>query len=92
MKTRLILTVLTAALAMPSLAQNTLRADEPSAAWKLLGKEVLDYELGSDAVKAGVATGKFKNVPDFGTKLTGQIMLTDHQDEAWYRNIKIREL
>jgi hypothetical protein len=58
----------------------------------LNGKKVLDYELGSDAVKAGVADSKFKKYPDFGTKLTGHIMLTDHTDEAWYRNIKIREL
>ncbi len=58
----------------------------------LNGVKALDYELGSDAVKAGVAESKFKKYPDFGTKLTGHIMLTDHQDEAWYRNIKIREL
>ena len=58
----------------------------------LNGKKVLAYELGSDAVKAGVADSKFKKYPDFGTKLTGHIMLTDHQDEAWYRNIKLREL
>ena len=58
----------------------------------LNGRKVLDYELGSDTVKAGVADSKFKKYPDFGTKLTGHIMLTDHQSEAWYRNIKIREL
>ncbi len=55
-------------------------------------KKVLEFELGSDAVKAGVAASKFKKYPDFGTKLTGHIMLTDHTDEAWYRSVKIREL
>ncbi len=49
----------------------------------LNGKKVLSYEFGSDAVKAGVADSKFKKYPDFGTKLTGHIMLTDHHDEAW---------
>ena len=58
----------------------------------LNGQKVLTYELGSDAVKAGVAESKFKKYPDFGTKLTGHIMLTDHTDEAWYRTVKIREL
>lgn len=58
----------------------------------LNGKKVLTYELGSDAVKAGVADSKFKKYPDFGTKLTGHIMLTDHQSEAWYRNVKLREI
>ncbi len=58
----------------------------------LNGKKVLAYELGSAAVKAGVADSKFKKYPDFGTKLTGHLMLTDHNDEAWYRNLKLREL
>jgi hypothetical protein len=58
----------------------------------LNGKLVLAYEFGSAAVKAGVADSKFSKYPDFGTKLTGHIMLTDHNDEAWYRTVKIREL
>ena len=58
----------------------------------LNGQKVLSYELGSDAVKAGVAESKFKKYPDFGTKLAGHIMLTDHTDEAWYRSVRIREL
>lgn len=58
----------------------------------LNGAKVLEYELGSDAVKAAVAASKFKNAAGFGTKIAGHIMLTDHQDECWFRNIKIREL
>ena len=58
----------------------------------LNGQRVLEYVFGSDAVKAGVADSKFKKFPDFGTKLTGHIMLTDHNDEAWYRTVRIREL
>ena len=58
----------------------------------LNGKKVLEYELGSDAVKAAVAASKFKNSAGFGTKINGHIMLTDHQDECWFRNLKIREL
>ena len=58
----------------------------------LNGKNVLSYELGSDAVKAGLAKSKFAKYPDFGTKIAGHIMLTYHQDNCWYRNIKIREL
>jgi hypothetical protein len=57
----------------------------------LNGKKVLEYELGSDEVKAAVQKSKFKNVKDFGTHIKGRILLTDHQDEAWFRNIKIRE-
>jgi hypothetical protein len=58
----------------------------------LNGQKVLEYELGSEQVKQGVAASKFKNVKGFGEKLKGHILLTDHRDEAWFRNIKIREL
>ena len=58
----------------------------------LNGKKVLAYELGSDAVTRAVARSKFKNTPGFGEKIRGHIMLTDHHDECWFRNIKIQEL
>ena len=58
----------------------------------LNGRKVLEYELGSEQVKRGVASSKFKKFPDFGTKIPGHIMLTYHWDECWYRNIKIRDL
>ncbi len=58
----------------------------------LNGEKVLEYELGSEEVMAGVATSKFKDVKGFGTKIKGHILLTDHRDEGWLRNIKIREL
>lgn len=58
----------------------------------LNGKKAIEYELGSEEVKAAVAASKFKKYPDFGQKIKGHIMLTDHKDEAWYRNIKVREL
>lgn len=58
----------------------------------LNGKLVLAYDLGSPAVKAGLAASKFKGFPDFGTKINGPIMLTYHQDRCWYKNVKVREL
>ena len=57
----------------------------------LNGKHVLTYELGSAAVKAGLEKSKFKDHAGFGEKIAGHIMLTYHQDECWYRNLKIRE-
>lgn len=58
----------------------------------LNGMRVLAYELGSPEVKAGVAQSKFKDAPGFGEKIKGHLLLTDHNDEAWFRNLKIREL
>jgi hypothetical protein len=57
----------------------------------LNGTKVLAYELGSEPVKDGIEKSKFKGHPGFGEKIAGHIMLTYHQDECWYRNLKIRE-
>ncbi len=58
----------------------------------LNGQHVLTYELGSPEVKAGIAASKFRNEAGFGEKIDGHIMLTYHQDECWYRNIRVRRL
>lgn len=58
----------------------------------LNGAKVLEYELGSEEVKAAIAKSKFRNVKDFGTRIKGHILLTDHRDGASFRNLKIREL
>ncbi|MBI5766353.1 MAG: DUF1080 domain-containing protein [Verrucomicrobia bacterium] len=58
----------------------------------LNGRNVLEFDLGSEAVKKGVAASKFAKQPGFGDKITGHVMLTYHQDECWYKNVKIREL
>jgi len=57
----------------------------------LNGIKVLEYECGSERVKAGVAASKFKKIDGFGNKVRGHILLTDHNSEAWFRNVKIRE-
>ena len=58
----------------------------------LNGKNVLTYELGSEEVRAGLAKSKFKNDAGFGDKIAGHLLLTYHNDDCWYRNVKIREL
>jgi hypothetical protein len=58
----------------------------------LNGVRVLEYELGSETLKAAVGNSKFKNAAGFGTKIRGHIMLTDHADECSFRNIKIRKI
>lgn len=58
----------------------------------LNGQQILAYELGSPEVLAAVARSKFKDVKNFGCKVLGHIMLTDHTDEAWFKDIKLREL
>lgn len=58
----------------------------------LNGKKVVDIDTSSDEWKKLVAASKFKNVKGFGTAKAGRIMLQDHSDPVWYRNIRIQEL
>lgn len=58
----------------------------------LNGAKVLEYELGSDALKAAIAKSKFKGVEGFGTRFPGRLLLQDHGDEVFVRNLKLRDL
>jgi hypothetical protein len=57
----------------------------------LNGEKVLEFEQGSDDLKARIANSKFRDKPGFGEFSRGHILLQDHEDEVWFRNIKIRE-
>tara|TARA_R110002096_G_scaffold116491_7_gene252331 strand:+ start:2069 stop:2800 length:732 start_codon:yes stop_codon:yes gene_type:complete len=56
----------------------------------LNGAKVLSYDCGSPEILEKVANTKYKKFPGFGNKVSGHIMLTDHSDACWFRNLKIR--
>jgi hypothetical protein len=58
----------------------------------LNGARIVEYELGSPALLKAIAGSKFKPVPGFGTKFKTRILLQDHGDSVWFRNLKIRPL
>jgi hypothetical protein len=58
----------------------------------LNGGKTVEFEIGSEALQAAIAESKYKNVPNFGTKLKSPILLQDHGDETTFRSIKIRVL
>ena len=58
----------------------------------LNGVKVVEYELGSPAMDAALKASKFKSMAWFAERRTGHIVLQDHGDDAWFRNLKIREL
>ena len=58
----------------------------------LNGYKVVETTLWGDQWDTMVANSKFKNMPDFGTARSGHIVLQDHSDKVWFRNIKIRKI
>ena len=56
----------------------------------LNGEKVLEYECGSPEIMERIPQTKFKKYPGFGEKVRGHILLTDHKDPCWYRNLKLR--
>lgn len=58
----------------------------------LNGVKVVEYELGTPAMDSALAASKFHTLPWFAERRRGHIVLQDHGDEAFYRNIKIREI
>ena len=58
----------------------------------LNGQKVLEYDLGSPRMDSLLAASKYAPIEGFGDKRAGHIVLQDHNDDVWYRNIKIREL
>ena len=73
---------------------NTSRivARGPAVEHYLNGGKVLSYDLGSAALKTAIIDSKFNNVARFGKLHKGHILLQDHGDQVWYRNIRIRRL
>jgi hypothetical protein len=58
----------------------------------LNGKRIVEFEIGSPAMKSLIAESKYKDIKGFGDATSGHILLQDHGDEVSFRNIKLRDL
>ncbi len=58
----------------------------------LNGYKVVETEWGSPEWKTMIAKSKFADWEAFAATPEGHIVLQDHGDAVWFRNIKLREL
>jgi hypothetical protein len=58
----------------------------------LNGEKVVEYDLGTPAMDTLLARSKYRSIKGFADRRAGHIVLQDHVDEVWYRNLKIRDL
>jgi hypothetical protein len=58
----------------------------------LNGIKVVEYEFGSQVLEEAYRASKFNKIPGFHEKRKAHIILQNHSDAAWFRNIKIREI
>ena len=58
----------------------------------LNGRKIIDCEIGSDDWNERMKNSKFAKWSQFAKNREGHIVLQDHGDQVWYRNIRIRRL
>ena len=58
----------------------------------LNGAKVVDFDLGTERMDAALAASKYKNIKGFADRRVGHIILQDHNEEVYFRDLKIRVL
>jgi hypothetical protein len=58
----------------------------------LNGTKVVEYDLGTPLMDSLLAKSKYRSIPNFAQRRAGHIVLQDHVDEVFFRNIRIRSL
>jgi hypothetical protein len=58
----------------------------------LNGKKIVEYKRDAPAFRELVVESKYKDYPNFGLAEKGPVLLQDHGNKVFYRNIKIRKL
>jgi hypothetical protein len=58
----------------------------------LNGALVVSYDLGTPRMDSALTASKFRGWPWFADRRAGHVVLQDHGDEVWFRDVKIRVL
>jgi hypothetical protein len=58
----------------------------------LNGAKVVEFDLGTSRTDSALAKSKYRSIKGFAERKMGHIVLQDHNDEVYFRDIKIREL
>lgn len=58
----------------------------------LNGMKVVEFDLATPQMDSLLALSKYHSIPNFAQKRAGHIVLQNHVDEVFFRNIKIRGL
>jgi hypothetical protein len=53
---------------------------------------IVEFDLGTDRMTTALAASKYKPIAWFADRRRGHIVLQDHGDAVWFRDLKIREL
>jgi hypothetical protein len=58
----------------------------------LNGRKIVEFDLGTARMDSLLAKSKYRSIAGFGDRRRGHIVLQDHGDEVYFRNIKVRPL
>jgi 3-keto-disaccharide hydrolase len=58
----------------------------------LNGQKIVEFDLGTTRMDSLLAASKYRSIPGFANRRKGHIVLQDHGDEVYFRNVKVREL
>jgi len=56
------------------------------------GAKIVEFTINSPEMQALIAASKYTVNPGFGEVRRGHILLQDHVDDVWFRNVKVRRL
>ncbi len=57
----------------------------------LNGQKIVEFDLGTARMDSAFAASKYRSIAGFADRRKGHIVLQDHGDEVYFRDIKVRE-